>query len=589
MSWRKSLLFRFVVGFAILVSPLVLFLFFHNMYAIKVVKEQVSGTNDIQLTAHVNQTDELMEIMNDYLYVLSDREPDVGRMGLFPYDSDDYVLNKRRVYNRLDADIDFFRDVDSIFVYNLRDDDLVIQARDNYDDLKPIVIKHIRQLMASDASSLPNWHLVAYEPTPKLMKIVKCSETIALGATIDIRKTMEPLKFFEMDRGGGIVITDSNGVKLVDSNLSAGMASVIQASVIRMDPQEETIETIQSSQADYMIFSRASDYAPIRYSVIIPETIVLKRLPFFQNALYFIPVGGVVILLLYFMFLQNVLLRPMNKLIRAMNQIMRGNFSARLDEDKTTEFIIVNRTFNQMISEITSLKINVYEEKLRTKEAEFKHLQAQIKPHFYLNSLNIINSLVVTKQYDLIHRMTRYLAEYFRFSISTNQSRVLLVQELRHTQNYLEIQKLRFPGQLSYEIELKEDCEQADILPLSIQTFVENAILHGFVDRHNPFYVHITVEHRSNEDGSGYLWIRIRDNGTGFPDAVLRKLQSGAYGQDAGQNGSLGIYNVLLRLHMSYEDEAQIHFDNAADQGAVVTLCIPYRLDQRGLNEDAAI
>ena len=589
MSRRRSLTYRFVVGFAIIVSPLVLFLFFHNIYAMKVVKTQVAGTSTTQLNEHVSQTDELMDLMNNYLYVLNDREPDIGRMSLFPFGSDEYVLNKRRIFNRLSTDIEFFRTVDSIFVYNLRDDDLVLQSQSNYQALTPTVKQYVRNLMETpDAASLPNWVFIPYGTTPKLMKIAEFSDTIAVGAMIDIQTTLEPLRFIVAEKGGGIAAADPAGTILIGSDLTEEMNRFIRANAGTAKAEPETTDVERFERDDYLILSKSTRLAPIRYVVFIPKTVIFKKLLFFQNVLYYIPAGGMLILLLYFTFLQSVLLRPMKKLIKAMNQIMRGDFKTRLEDDRTTEFVIVNRTFNQMIAEISNLKIHVYEEKLRTKEAEFKHLQAQIKPHFYLNSLNIINSLVVTRQYELIHRMTRYLAEYFRFSISTNQDRVLVRQELRHTANYLEIQKLRFPGKLSYEIEVSEDNEEAEILPLSIQTFVENAIIHGFVDRHEPFFVRIRVSEHT-EGQSRCLEVRIRDNGAGFPESVLRDLQSGVYEQDVSQRESLGIYNVMLRLQMSYGGDTRIQFENADDRGAVVTLRIPFRLEQKGFDEDAAI
>ena len=50
----------------------------------------------------------------------------------------------------------------------------------------------------------------------------------------------------------------------------------------------------------------------------------------------------------------------------------------------------MNKTFNDMASQIKDLKIEVYEDKLSIQQAEMEQLKLQINPHFFLNSLNII-------------------------------------------------------------------------------------------------------------------------------------------------------------------------------------------------------
>jgi two-component system, sensor histidine kinase YesM len=68
---RNSLRFKFVAGFLIIIIPLVGFLFFNNLYATKVVREQVSKTNINSLTQHIKQTDKLLMETNNYLYGLN--------------------------------------------------------------------------------------------------------------------------------------------------------------------------------------------------------------------------------------------------------------------------------------------------------------------------------------------------------------------------------------------------------------------------------------------------------------------------------------------------------------------------------------
>ncbi|ULT58745.1 histidine kinase [Neobacillus drentensis] len=79
-----------------------------------------------------------------------------------------------------------------------------------------------------------------------------------------------------------------------------------------------------------------------------------------------------------------------------------------------------------MSSQIHHLTKDIYNEKLRSQQAELKHLQLQINPQFFLNSLNIIFSLATVKDFSLIQEMTRCLVEYFHFMFRSNSQLVMI-------------------------------------------------------------------------------------------------------------------------------------------------------------------
>jgi two-component system sensor histidine kinase YesM len=275
----------------------------------------------------------------------------------------------------------------------------------------------------------------------------------------------------------------------------------------------------------------------------------------------------------------------MKTLIQGMNQIMRGDLNTRLNENHSSEFAFLMGTFNNMVTQISKLKIDVYEEKIRTQDAEFGLLQVQIRPHFYLNSLNIIHSLAAIKEYALIQKMTQLLAEYFRFIIQTKNGTVSLESEIRHIQNYLEIQKLRFPNQLNYEIVLPDRFRNCIILPLTIQTFVENSIIHGFASRKELFVIRILVD-ANDQAADDLLWIEVSDNGIGFPEPILRKLQDGTYENEVFDDGHLGIQNVMQRQRIQYDAKAKLLFNNGANKGAEIKIGIPLSYEDKEEEDD---
>lgn len=582
---RNSLRFKFVTGFLIIIIPLVFFLLFNNLYATNVVREQVSKTNSNLLTQHVKQIDQLFLETNTYLYDLWNNEVDINQLNDLKYGTDDYLLTKRRVVNRFQTDLNKFFLMDTIFLFNVQTQDTTFVTKQDYYLQERLITERVPiELVNQKDTDTPIWQVIQFENRTVLMKITRLTNNLISGAIVNTDSLVASLKFLDMGTTGGAVILTKKGAVASGTNLED---SKLKAAVDAAPNLKNTYEIVSNpkDKGKYLLIGVSSEITDIKYTVMIPEGNMLKHLPFFQLAVYFIPLGGILILLFYLYFLRSVLLKPMNTLMLGMKRIMRGDLNIRLNEDHSSEFSFLIGTFNNMVTEISRLKIDVYEEKIRTQEAEFGLLQVQIRPHFYLNSLNIIYSLAAIKEYALIQKMTQHLAEYFRFITQTNQGTVTLEAEIRHTQNYLEIQKLRFPNQLVYEIELPDRYRECVILPLTIQTFVENSIIHGFADRRELFTVRIivTADEQAPDD---FLWIEVIDSGGGFSETLLRKLQEGIYEDELFAEGHLGIQNVIKRQRIRYKGKAKLSFSNGKVRGAEVKLGIPMSYSINAEDED---
>ncbi|MDQ0878522.1 two-component system sensor histidine kinase YesM [Paenibacillus sp. V4I3] len=568
---RNSLRFKFVAGFLIIIIPLIFFLLFNNLYAITVVREQVSTTNSNLLAQHVKQINKMFAETNTYLYDLWDNEIDINQLNDLTFGTDEYLLTKKRIVNRFQTNLNYFFLLDTIFLFNDQTQDVTFVTKQDYYFQQKLIVETVPKEMADQKNvDSPVWRLIQFENRTVLMKTTRLTNNLIAGAIVNTDSLVASLEFLDMGTTGGAVILTKNGA--VASHTTLG-ASELKGAVEAVPHLNNTYQIVTDPKDNnkYLLISVFSEIANINYTVMIPEGTMLKHLPFFQIAVYFIPLCGILILLFYLYFLRSVLLKPMNSLMRGMNRIMRGDLNIRLNENHSSEFSFLIGTFNNMVTEISKLKIDVYEEKIRTQEAEFGLLQVQIRPHFYLNSLNIIYSLAAIKEYALIQKMTQHLAEYFRFITQTKQGTVTLEAEIRHTQNYLEIQKLRFPNQLIYEIELPDRYRKCDILPLTIQTFVENSIIHGFTDRRELFTVRIII----TADEQDFLWIEVSDSGVGFSETFLKKLKEDRYEDELFAEGHLGIQNVIKRQRIRYKGKAQLLFSNGKVRGAEVKLGIP--------------
>lgn len=97
-----------------------------------------------------------------------------------------------------------------------------------------------------------------------------------------------------------------------------------------------------------------------------------------------------------------------------MEAVEQGDFDSHLPiPDTHDEFAELTETFNYMIGQIHDLKLQIYEEKLNQAYAELQYLTLQIKPHFFLNCLNLIYSLGLSGRSELVVDFSATLMKYF--------------------------------------------------------------------------------------------------------------------------------------------------------------------------------
>ncbi len=328
---RNSLRFKFVAGFLIIIIPLVFFLLFNNLYATNVVREQVSKTNSNLLSQHVKQTDQLFLETNTYLYDLWNNEVDINQLNDLKYGTDDYLLTKRRVVNRFQTDLNKFFLMDTIFLFNVQTQDVTFVTKQDYYQQERLITERVPiELVNQKDMDTPVWQVIQFENRTVLMKITRLTNNLISGAIVNTDSLVASLKFLDMGTNGGAVILSKNGAVASGTNLEE---SKLKAAVDAAPKLKNTYEIVSDpkDKSKYLLIGVSSEIADIQYTVMIPEGNMLKHLPFFQLAVYFIPLGGILILLFYLYFLRSVLLKPMNTLMRGMKRIMQRRFKHSIE------------------------------------------------------------------------------------------------------------------------------------------------------------------------------------------------------------------------------------------------------------------
>jgi two-component system, LytTR family, sensor kinase len=212
------------------------------------------------------------------------------------------------------------------------------------------------------------------------------------------------------------------------------------------------------------------------------------------------------------------------------------------------------------------IELKLEEQKRLLLEARLDALQRQINPHFLFNTLNSIASLVRIKP-ELAREMTVKLANILRALLKDHDSFVPLSDELKFTDDYLDIEVVRFGAdKLRVEKEIDPRTLHVPVPSILLQPLIENSIKHGLEPR-----IHggaITI--RSRLQGDRVL-IEVADDGVGITAGPANSVRSSGSGKGAG----IGMKNVRERLEVLYGTQARFTVVSNPGRGTLVAIEIP--------------
>jgi two-component system LytT family sensor kinase len=200
-------------------------------------------------------------------------------------------------------------------------------------------------------------------------------------------------------------------------------------------------------------------------------------------------------------------------------------------------------------------------------EARLDALQRQINPHFLFNTLNSITSLVRSRP-ELAREMIVKLGNILRVLLKDREAFVPFSEELMFTDDYLDIEVVRFGEKLKVVKEIAEETLHVVVPGMLLQPLIENSIKHGLEPRISGGTV--TLRSRITEDGM--LLIEVEDDGVGMdPESDFASPVSGLVRPGSG----IGIRNVRERMGVLYGNLAGVEINSRPGRGTKVSLRMP--------------
>jgi two-component system LytT family sensor kinase len=260
-------------------------------------------------------------------------------------------------------------------------------------------------------------------------------------------------------------------------------------------------------------------------------------------------------------FLPYFSLRPELTFVARFFRSMRLNFAV----DFLTYWAILGATYTaRHYSELQHRQIADAQLEASLAQARLQALQAQLRPHFFFNTLQAISVLALKSDKNGVVETLGHLSNLLRVTFDTKRSqKITLASELAFLDEYLAIQQLSLGDRLTVFRDIDEGASSALVPSMMLQPVVENAIVHGIARQPGPGTIVVTA---TRVDGG--LHLCVSDSGPGFRQTMHRD--------------GVGLANTRARLQQLYGAAFRLDVGDSVGGGASVKISIPYEASGGG-------
>lgn len=365
-------------------------------------------------------------------------------------------------------------------------------------------------------------------------------------------------------------ITEQQVIYLADEN-----GTIIASSeALENNPKWGQESNSQSSMDAYEVWKNEQGKFLIRRCEIDDTGIYLVSLvPYeYMGAIYksflFWVLGGYFLILLlaafYISFMSKRLTIPLKKLAESISTATVSGKLECLEIDSTEkEICTLVDAYNMLIQKIEILLKQQYSLGKEKQQAELMALQSQINPHFLYNTLEMVNWMAERNEKENVQTVIQKMSTFYRLVLSKGKDIVTIREELALCETYLTIQQMRFQGRIQYERDVGDEILDYLIPKITLQPFVENAILHGII---------ASIEGRGTLSINGWeedgrIILAVMDDGAGMAEEDREKSNS--------KGSHYGMKNIGLRLSVYYQEDIKIEVESTKGVGTCVSINIP--------------
>lgn len=344
---------------------------------------------------------------------------------------------------------------------------------------------------------------------------------------------------------------------------------------LALENGEETLGQLQEDKKK-LVLSRGFAEDSYQLAQVMERSEFMRSMPAMITIIYLLTAVSFISLPLVCVLAVKLVIDPLKRMVNAMERLESGDLERHLEgRGGSTELDFLYTRYNRMVDELNRLVMETYEQEIDKLQSDAINMRLQVNQHMLLNFLNTIYNLAQVGKTEQIGDFSQLLMKYFRYVLRQDMPLVTVKEEVEFVQDYLKIQKVRFPDCFTYVYSVDEGAKDLRIPQLLIQNFVENTVKYGLVIGTE---IEIILNVRAQGDR---LVISVCDTGNGMPGEVLEKLRAGEAIEDrTGKH--IGIWNCRRRLKYYYGEDYRLEITSGSGAGTQVWIEIPGEVLERG-------
>ena len=337
-----------------------------------------------------------------------------------------------------------------------------------------------------------------------------------------------------------------------------------------LNSSENAYSRIVLSDVLYLYVSKPSLHTNYTVHILICFKDLISNVSILQGLILILSVLLLLTIPLYFFLVKHFYLIPLKQLtMDILNMKQNSKIQYLNNTYNIHELTLFQNSLNDLLSTIEQLNDKYYKKELESQKVQLHFLQLQLKPHFYLNCLKQIYSLLNQHKYHDASEAILSLANYLRYILKDDSHLISLSEELDCIKNYISLRNIGSTKPILFDYTFDQSLNHCEIPMLLLETFVENAIKYG---QKADTQLVISMECFLLDDATAQkIYFRIQDNGIGFSENQLQIYNAGPNTNNLSHG--IGILNIMQRCKILYEGKEFFHFSN--QNGATIEIIIP--------------
>ncbi|MDD2958441.1 MAG: histidine kinase [Lachnospiraceae bacterium] len=321
-----------------------------------------------------------------------------------------------------------------------------------------------------------------------------------------------------------------------------------------------------------IVFTQTSAVTGYGLVSMIKGTSILALLLPYSVGLFLAMLGLLLLILVITSRSMNAMIKPVIDLSELMLRAAGGDLNCRITTMREDEIGLLETSFNKMIDDLKESIEVISEKEAHEQQTKFSLLVSQIDPHFIYNTINSINYLARRERCADIVKVNTALIAILRDRLRVNDIQITdtVANEVRVVNQYLEIERFMYGGDLRVTWDVEKEVMEAQIPKNMIQPLVENALFHGLIDEENG-ELNGTIQIHIHQDENTDIVLCVEDDGLGMDAEKLEQVRNEQFSPE-DRGSKIGLANIRGRLYYLYDNNECMTIESSLNKGTSITI-----------------